>query len=199
MDKVPNRKQSTETQTKVCRNCVQLFKRPLKLSPKQWDARIFCSRECNTTNRVHGDAGRIPEYGIWQAMIQRCTNPNSENWPRYGGRGISVCRSWQADFRSFLMDMGKRPNVDFSLDRVENNGNYEPANCRWAPIKVQARNTRTNRFLVINGERRTVAEWSELSGIKANTIVTRLRLGWSEAKAVNEPCKEQCRTKRART
>lgn len=79
-----------------------------------------------------------PTYASWQAMIQRCTNPKNDNWERYGGRGITICSDWM-DFRGFLADMGERPPKT-TLDRIDNDGNYEPGNVRWAPPKVQAHN-----------------------------------------------------------
>lgn len=91
--------------------------------------------------RQHGHAskgGHSPTYASWQTMIQRCTNPNNDNWERYGGRGITVCPSW-LDFRNFLADVGQRP-TGTTLDRIDNDGNYEPGNVRWAPPKVQAAN-----------------------------------------------------------
>ena len=184
--------------TKVCKTCGQTFSRNRNVGPKRWSTRMFCSRRCNTTNVVHGSAGRIPEYGIWQAMIQRCTNPGSQRWPGYGGRGITVCDRWLKSFSHFLIDMGSRPHSGFSLDRIDNDGNYEPDNCRWAPIATQARNTRTNRFLMVDGNLLTISEWAEKTGLKPNTIATRLRLGWSDERAVKEPISAKCRTRRAK-
>lgn len=79
-----------------------------------------------------------PTYTSWDGMIQRCTNPNNVNYHRYGGRGIRVCKEWFA-FDSFLADMGERPK-DKSIDRIDNDGNYEPSNCKWSTRKEQAQN-----------------------------------------------------------
>jgi len=84
---------------------------------------------------------RSREYRTWKHMIQRCTNPNKPEWPKYGGRGIAVCERWLTSFENFYADMGPRPH-EFSLDRENNNGNYEPPNCRWADLSTQARNSR---------------------------------------------------------
>jgi hypothetical protein len=86
----------------------------------------------------HGMYG-TPEYLSWGSMIQRCTNPKNNNFKNYGGRGISVCKSWRDSFESFFQDMGRRP-TDTSLDRIDVNGNYEPENCRWSTALCQARN-----------------------------------------------------------
>ena len=80
-------------------------------------------------------------YRIWSEMIQRCGNPNNQHWGHYGGRGIKVCDEWK-DFRSFYRDMGDRPSPKHSIDRVDNDGNYEPSNCRWATKSEQNRNQR---------------------------------------------------------
>jgi hypothetical protein len=92
-------------------------------------------------NLKHGQAkkGMIsPEHKIWQGIIKRCTNPNNHKWHRYGGRGIIVCNRWKI-FENFLADMGERPK-GLSIDRINNDGNYEPGNCRWATAKIQANN-----------------------------------------------------------
>ena len=103
------------------------------------------SRSCGclikeTRKRKHGLSG-TPEYNSWQAMIQRCTNIKSKQYPRYGGRGIKICDRW-LDINNFLLDMGKRPSKDHTLDRIDNSLGYPPENCRWADWFVQNRNRR---------------------------------------------------------
>lgn len=82
-----------------------------------------------------------PEYKTWHMMVQRCTNPNNDGYGDYGGRGIKVCDRW-LNFEDFYADMGDRPSLKYSLDRIDNNGNYEPSNCRWATQTDQSRNQR---------------------------------------------------------
>lgn len=91
-------------------------------------------------NQTHG-LSKIPEYGVWAAMLRRCTNPNAKDYPNYGGRGITVCERW-LDFAAFHADMGDRPTPDHSIDRIENDGGYESGNCRWATRSEQMRNRR---------------------------------------------------------
>lgn len=88
-----------------------------------------------------------PEYTVWRSMKERCYLPHSENYPRYGGRGITVCDRWRDSFESFLADMGRRPSPLHSIDRRDNNGNYEPANCRWATRDEQQQNRSVTQFL----------------------------------------------------
>lgn len=84
---------------------------------------------------------RTPEYSSWASMIRRCTNEKAFAYHRYGGRGITVCKRWLNSFENFLSDMGLRPSIKHSLDRINNDGNYEPSNCRWATIDQQMANT----------------------------------------------------------
>lgn len=93
---------------------------------------------------IHGHARRRRHhqlYAIWASMMQRCLNPKAKSYAAYGGRGIRVCDRWQSSFQSFLDDMGDRPSPAHSIDRIDNDGNYEPSNCRWATGSEQMRNT----------------------------------------------------------
>lgn len=120
---------------------------------------------------------RTPIYRRWQAMKARCGNPNNSEYRNYGGRGISVCSRWGV-FEDFVADMGRSFSENLELDRIDTNGNYEPSNCRWVSRTAQQRNKRNNHSLEINGEKKTLVEWGEETGLKANTILTRIRRGW---------------------
>jgi hypothetical protein len=82
----------------------------------------------------------LPEYRIWKAIKTRCLNPNADHYERYGGRGIKICERWSLDFASFLTDMGRRPSSKYEIDRIDNDGNYEPGNCRWVTHSVNVAN-----------------------------------------------------------
>jgi hypothetical protein len=99
---------------------------------------------CNTV--THG-LRHIPEYHVWAAMKQRCTNPNNKIYKHYGARGIKVCDRWLNSFEAFITDMGRRPTDAHSIERVNNDGNYEPSNCIWATRAVQAKNKRDRQYL----------------------------------------------------
>lgn len=142
-------------------------------------------------NYSHGarTGGKVcPEYTAWAHMRRRCTDTNYKYYHRYGGRGIKVCPQWD-NFDVFFRDMGKKPNKKYSLDRIDNDGNYEPGNCRWATQKQQVNNS--SRVLRINafGETLKSEEWAERYGVPNKTIVNRLRKGWSAERAVSTPLK----------
>jgi len=126
--------------------------------------------------RTHGLCGS-KTYHIWAAMIQRCLNENNDRYSSYGGREIKVCKKW-LNFENFYKDMGEKPERK-SLDRVNNNGDYEPENCRWATWKEQANNKRNNVLLEFKGRTLTVAQWGRKIGLGRSVIYGRLRLGWS--------------------
>src|SRR5208282_4424997 len=112
---------------------------------------------------------RHPEFKAWQNMRGRCYDPNNENYPNYGGRGITVCKRWQ-DFKAFFVDMGTRPSSKYSIERRDNEGNYTPENCRWAVDPIQRRNTRRNHWLKFAGRTQCLHDWARELGIWPNTI-----------------------------
>jgi hypothetical protein len=138
----------------------------------------------HTTRLAYPD--HRPSYRSWYSMIDRCTNPSKKGWENYGGRGIAVCERWRK-FANFLSDMGDRPN-GLSLDRIDNDKNYEPGNCRWATRGEQARNRRSNRLLTYKGETHVMKDWATILGIKYITLRYRLFvLGWTVEKALETP------------
>lgn len=142
--------------------------------------------ERGTGNTKHGMFG-TPEYGAWASMIQRCENRANPYFASYGGRGIAVCARWRASFADFLADMGRKPSVGHSLDRINVDGNYEPSNCRWATARQQARNKRNSLFATINGETKHVAEWADAVGVAPSLIANRINKGWTPERAIFEP------------
>jgi len=136
-------------------------------------------------NTTHGGS-RLCEYRIWNLMRQRCSNKNLKTFKHYGGRGITVCERWRNSFDAFLDDMGRRPSEKHSIDRIDNNGNYEPGNCRWTTQRQQSRNKRTNRKILFNGLLLSVIEWCEITGVSKNCLLTRLNRGWSVEQALTK-------------
>lgn len=141
----------------------------------------------NTPAVTHGMSDTV-EYGTRTSMIQRCTNPNSQQYSNYGGRGIKVCDRWLNSFENFYADMGPRPSPEHSLDRYPNNdGNYEPGNCRWATKEEQCNNTRNNINIVYQNKQYTVAQLARESNIGRSTIVSRLNAGWDIEDVIKKP------------
>ena len=122
-------------------------------------------------------------YAIWKALKKRCSNPSDHNWVRYGGRGISVCDRWNADFAAFLADMGECP-PGRSIDRIDNDGNYEPGNCRWATSNEQARNKSTTQYLNVDGDLLTIPDCADKFGVAKQTIKKRIARGIPASTAV---------------
>lgn len=125
------------------------------------------------------------EYNSWTNMKYRCYNQNNPSYDKYGGRGIKVCDRWlgRHGFVNFYKDMGVRPS-NTTLDRIDNNGDYEPSNCRWADRKTQQNNHRRCREFTVNNITLNVTQWSELTGINKNTLTKRLNNGWTPERAV---------------
>ena len=125
------------------------------------------------------------EFNIWCGMRQRCQNTKVPCYYRYGGRGISVCARWEK-FENFLADMGRRPS-GASLERIDNDGNYEPSNCRWATVTEQARNRRNSRVITHEGRTQTLVAWAEELGLSASTLQRRWTLGWDKKDILTTP------------
>ena len=109
--------------------------------PKRPDQKCFA---CVTPFRTHGESKTLL-YKTWRSMVRRCSNPRDTAYPNYGGRGITVCERWRASYEAFRDDMGPKPTPHHSIDRIDNNGNYEPGNCRWATRLQQNQNSRRSR------------------------------------------------------
>jgi hypothetical protein len=137
-------------------------------------------RERSTTHGMDG----TPTYKAWSAMLARCNNPKSKEYHNYGGRGIRVCEAWHK-FEPFFADMGERP-AGLSIDRIDNDGNYEPENCRWADWKQQNRNRRNNKMMEFRGERISLAELAERHGLGYRLVWRRIKRGLSAEEAVSQ-------------
>lgn len=152
------------------------------------------TKSCGCTKggpHKHGHARRTvgcaPEYGPWAAMKKRCTNPNAANYYRYGARGVTICDTWMRDFTAFLADMGPRPSLDHSLDRIDNAKGYYPGNCRWATRTEQQRNRRINVYVEAFGKRQILSQWAIETGLSQSTISKRLAAGLPPEEAVSRP------------
>ena len=139
-------------------------------------------------NRKHGDAGKIKSrlYRIWHNMKKRCSNKYNKDYKNYGGRGIKVCKIWAnyVAFKKWALAHGYRD--DLQIDRIRNNGNYKPSNCRWVTRKENQRNTRQNRRITINGETKSLVEWCEIYNVSYQLVYGRLRRGWGAFHALTK-------------
>lgn len=136
---------------------------------------------------THGQSA-TPLYRVWNQIKQRCHNPNHSDYSSYGGRGIFVCDAWRSSFESFVGDMGPRPTALHQVDRIDNDGPYAPWNCQWASRSEQARNRRDTRLFTFDDRSATLAEWSEVTGIKRATLAQRVYgLKWPIDKVLSTP------------
>lgn len=131
-----------------------------------------------TTKHGHNLVGfKTPEYISWNHMKDRCYNKNHIAFHRYGGRGIEVCKEWRNNFLSFFLDVGKRPSPTHRLERINNDGNYERKNVRWATPKEQAQNRVSNNRIEINGITKCAAAWAAEIGVGRHTVSRRYASG----------------------
>ena len=174
----------------VCRQCGRTFRANSSKRP-------FCSRQCSSlrgaaVNTRHGacvDGRQSPEWATWWGMRMRCSRTTARFYKNYGGRGIRVCDRWLGEdgFAKFLADVGPKPSPKHQLDRINNDGHYEPGNVRWTTRAVQMRNRRTNHMVSANGETLCVTDWARRLGVDPACIIYRLRRGWDHVRAVTEP------------
>ncbi len=160
---------------------------------KSYDIRTGYTKSCGCYDLelkrkrklIHGMSESLT-YNSWRAMIDRTTNPKSTHFNRYGGRGIRVCERWLS-FENFLVDMGERPPGRYSIDRINNNGNYEPSNCRWATDSQQQLNRcECGRILEYMGERKNISQWSKDPRCKVGMsgLFRRIKDGWNVERAI---------------
>jgi len=120
---------------------------------------------------------KTPTFKSWESMLQRCTNKNSPDYPRWGGAGITICDRWMK-FENFYEDMGERPSLDHSIDRYPNKtGNYEPENCRWTTRSEQQKNKTNSRYITYKGKEKPLKDWADETGIPYDLLLRRLNRG----------------------
>lgn len=149
-------------------------------------------------NRKHGEKGNngaTPEYRSWSAMRARCSNPKLKEYPRYGGRGITVCERWQS-YENFLADMGRRPSLQHTIDRIDVNQGYFKENCKWSTNVEQANNRTKHTYLEVDGVVKTQAQWLRQFNVKKPTFKTRLRNGWDVKKALTYPVRPKAKSEK---
>ena len=133
-------------------------------------------------------------YRIWANIKTRCYNSNTSVYKYYGARGIVVCEEWKNDFKKFYdWAMNNGYSDELTIDRIDNNGNYEPSNCRWVSIKTQCVNRRSNHIVTIGNETKTLSQWCDFYEINYQTVQDRLRRGWNCEKALKEPIETKFR------
>ena len=139
---------------------------------------------CMKRNITHGFSKKERLYFIWKSMKQRCLNPHNKEYKNYGGRGISVCKEWNdyTVFKEWALSNGY--NLKLSIDRIDNNGNYCPENCRWTTKAIQNSNKRSNIFLTYNGETYSPMELAKIKNIPIHRIYDRRHDGWTDEKII---------------
>lgn len=140
----------------------------------------------NKDRATHAMSGSYT-YQSWKSMKKRCYDTKDKDYPNWGGRGIVICDAWRDSFAQFFKDMGERP-YGHTIDRIDNSGNYEPKNCRWAIPKTQSNNTRQNYYVEYLGKVQTAKQWAEeLKIVEYKTLLYRLRTGWDTHEAMTTP------------
>ena len=190
-------KRYRERHRHACADCAKLVQRTSTRCRQ-------CEAKVNPKQLEHGYArkGAVhPVHSIWREMIQRCTNPKSKRYATYGDRGIKVCACWIKSFEKFLSDVGPRPTgvgkggrALYSIDRVDNDGDYKPENVKWSTGSEQQRRTTRNRSLTLKGETMLLCDWARRLGVNHTAITFRLdRMGLSEEETLTRPFRRRAR------
>ncbi len=147
---------------------------------------------CFKAERIHEGTFKhglidTPEYWAWNAMRCRCYNKTDRGYKNYGARGIKVCDRWVDSFENFISDMGRKPSANLSIERIDNDGNYCPENCKWGTRVEQIRNRRCTRRLEHGGRNLTLQEWADITGLDYHTISKRIDYGWTASEVIETP------------
>lgn len=145
-------------------------------------------------NKTHG-MRYSKEYTAWESMITRCHNTKNKSYADHGGKGISVCDEWRESFQYFINHIGKAPSPNHSVDRINNNGDYEPGNVRWATRIEQANNKSNNRYITYNGKTLTLAQWESELNLRSGLLSQRIRQGFTEEMALTKKVRNTVRNK----
>lgn len=138
----------------------------------------------NKNHLVHG-LRRTRLYRIWSNIKTRCYNTNDPHYERWGAKGVGMCNEWRNDFKAFYdWSMSNGYSDELTIDRISNNGNYEPTNCRWVTLAENNRNKPHVRYITHNGKTQTIGQWTKELGLGKETIRERLKRGWSETEAL---------------
>lgn len=150
----------------------------------------ICGINGHTTNSLKPKKpSKHLERNSWKGMQERCYDKRHKNFKSYGGRGITVCKRWRDNFEAFYEDMGPRPTPKHSIERMDNNGNYEPKNCKWATDEEQHLNTRRTVFVEVEGKMVHLQKYVKGLGLNPNRVYNRLKLGWTLEDAITIPIK----------
>lgn len=180
-----------------------------RLTPRYWEVKcdcgnvtkrelgnlsksVVCSRQCPLNPLIkHGGAAgkRTKEYSTWKNIKTRCFNPNYQQWSDYGGRGITMHPAWANSFEVFLEGVGTAPDAATTIDRINNDGNYEPGNVHWVTRSANCNNKSNNVLMNYKGETKTATEWAKVMGLRPHLVLERLRDGWSTEAALETPVK----------
>lgn len=144
----------------------------------------------NSTHGYSSGPKKAKIYDVWRNMKSRCLRKTSTHYADYGGRGITVCDRWLHSFENFLADMGDVPSPGYTIERINNDGHYEPSNCRWVSMKDQSNNRRSSVFIEYIGMRKTIAQWADHVGIPMRTLHSRISRGWDFGLAVTKPLRK---------